>query len=141
MKRTYLTNLNLGSIDLALLLLRIGISILMLTHGIPKLMTLFGPEEIQFMDPYGLGVEITFTLAVIAEFLCSLLVIFGLGTRLAVIPLMLTMLTAALVVHINDPFGRQELPLLYLLVYTVLLITGPGKYALDYYWLKRKRLE
>ncbi len=139
MKRIYLTNYNLASIDLALLVLRLGISFLMLTHGIPKLLTLFGGEDIQFFDPYGLGGEVSLTLAVIAEFLCSLLLILGLGTRLAVIPLMVTMLTAIFVVHINDSFTRQELPLLYLLVYTTLLITGAGKYALDFYWLKRKK--
>ena len=138
MERTYITNLNLSGIDLALFVLRIGISCLMLTHGVPKLITLFGGEEIQFFDPYGLGVEASLTLAVIAEFLCSILLILGLGTRLAVIPLMVTMLTAIFVVHIDDVFTRQELPLLYLLVYTVLLITGAGKYALDFKWIKRK---
>lgn len=139
MRRTYITNFNLGSIDLALLVLRLGISFLMLTHGFPKLMTLFGGEEISFLDPYKLGMEASLTLAVIAEFLCSLLLIIGLGSRLAVIPLMITMITAIFVVHVDDPFTRQELPLLYLLVYTVLLITGPGKYALDYYWIKRRK--
>ncbi|MGB7785247.1 MAG: DoxX family protein [Salinimicrobium sp.] len=139
MKRTYITNFNLGSIDLALLVLRLGISLLMLTHGIPKLFTLFGGEEIQFLDPYGLGIEASLTLAVIAEFICSLLLILGLGTRLALIPLMITMITAVFVVHVNDNFTRQELPLLYLLAYIVLLITGPGKYALDYYWIKRRK--
>ena len=138
MKKIYSTNYNLASIDLALLVLRVGISLLMLTHGIPKLFTLFGGEEIQFFDPYGLGGEASLTLAVIAEFICSLLLILGLGTRLAVIPLMVTMLTATFVIHIDDSFTRQELPLLYLLVYTVLLITGAGKYALDFYWIKRK---
>ncbi|MGB7841956.1 MAG: DoxX family protein [Salinimicrobium sp.] len=138
MKKIYSTNYNLASIDLALLVLRVGISLLMLTHGIPKLFTLFGGGDIQFFDPYGLGGEASLTLAVIAEFLCSVLLILGLGTRLAVIPLMLTMLTATFVIHIDDNFARQELPLLYLLVYTVLLITGAGKYALDFYWIKRK---
>lgn len=138
MKKIYTTNYNLPAIDVALLVLRVGISLLMLTHGVPKLITLFGGEEIQFFDPYGLGVEASLTLAVIAEFLCSILLILGLGTRLAVIPLMVTMLTAIFVVHIDDVFTRQELPLLYLLVYTVLLITGAGKYALDFKWIKRK---
>lgn len=139
MKNIYSTNLNLPSIDAGLLTLRIGVSILMLTHGVPKLITLFGSEEIVFADPFGLGQATTLMLAVFAEFLCSLLVLFGLGTRLAVIPLMATMLTAIFIVHASDAFQRKELPIFYLLVYTVLLITGAGKYALDYYWLKRRK--
>lgn len=137
MGKSYSTSLNLPATDVALLFLRIAVSALMLTHGYPKIVTLFGPEEISFADPFGLGAGITLALAVFAEFICSILVILGLGTRLAVIPLMLTMLTAFLIIHSDDPFQRQELPILYFSIYTFLLITGAGKYALDYYWLKR----
>ncbi|SDL14112.1 putative oxidoreductase [Salinimicrobium catena] len=139
MKTTYSTNLSLPGVDAGLLVLRIGVGILMLTHGVPKLITLFGSEEIQFADPFGLGEATTLVLAVFAEFLCSILVLIGLGTRLAVIPLMATMLTAIFIVHATDAFQVKELPVFYLLTYTVLLITGPGKYALDFYWLKRKK--
>lgn len=139
MNKTYSTNLSLPAIDAGLLILRIGVAILMLTHGTPKLLTLFGSQEIQFADPYGLGETTTLALAVFAEFICSILILLGLGTRLAVIPLMATMLTAFFVIHASDPFQDKELPLFYLLVYTVLLITGAGKYALDYYWLKRTK--
>lgn len=87
--------------------------------------------NMQFGDPYGLGAEVSLVLAAFAEGICSILVILGLGTRLAVIPLIFTMVTVVFVVHGNDPFGRQELPLLYLLVYITLLITGAGKYSID----------
>ncbi|SOC80236.1 putative oxidoreductase [Salinimicrobium sediminis] len=138
MKNTYTTNLNLSQIDLGLLFLRIGAGGLMLTHGTPKLFNLFGSEEIVFADPFGLGEGNTLALAVFAEFICSILVILGLGTRLAVIPLILTMLTAALIIHAADPFQRKEMAIIYLLIFTVLLVTGAGKHSLDYYWLKRK---
>ena len=138
MKNTYRTNLSLFQIDLGLLILRIGAGGLMLTHGVPKLLKLFGNEEIAFADPFGLGMGITLALAVIAEFVCSILVILGLGTRLAVIPLITTMLTAAFIIHATDPFQRKEMSLIYLLIFTILLITGAGKHSLDYYWLKRK---
>ena len=124
MKNTYSTNLNLRNVDLGLLIFRLGISALMLTHGIPKLIKFFGSEEIVFADPLGLGAITTFTLAVFAEFVCSVLVILGLGTRLAVIPLIGTMAVAALIVHVPDGFGRQELPLLYLTGWVLLFFTG-----------------
>lgn len=139
MSKTYTSNLYLPAIDSGLLILRIGVAVLMLTHGTPKLLMLFGSGEIQFADPFGLGQATTLLLAVFAEFLCSILVLIGLGTRLAVIPLMATMLTAIFIVHASDAFQIKELPIFYLLIYTVLLITGAGKYSLDFYWLKREK--
>ncbi len=110
----------------------------MLTHGTPKLIKLFSSEEIAFADPFGVGMGFTLALAVFAEFICSILVILGLGTRLAVIPLIITMFTAAFIIHAADPFSGKEMALLYLLTFTVILITGAGKHSLDFYWLKRK---
>lgn len=138
MKNTYTTNLNLSQIDLGLLILRLGAGALMLTHGTPKLLKLFGSEEIAFADPLGIGMGITLALVVFAEFICSILVILGLGTRLAAIPLIVTMFTAAFIIHAADPFQRKEMAILYLLIFTVLLITGGGKHSLDYHLLRRK---
>lgn len=135
MGNTYSTILDLRKVDIGLLIFRIGISCLMLTHGVPKLIRFFGSEEIAFSDPLGVGVMTSFTLTVFAEFLCSLLVLIGLGTRLAAIPLMITMLVAALIVHWPDGFGRQELPLLYFFGFLLLFFTGSGKYSLDHYFL------
>ena len=135
---SYQTNLNLKATDFALLFFRVAISIMMLVHGVPKLLSLFGDAEIQFADPIGLGMTASLALAVFAEVICSVLLIIGLGTRLAAIPLLITMLVAVLIVHIPDGWGRQELPLLYAVSYVVLLFTGPGKYSLDYTFLKKK---
>ena len=139
MKKTYLTTLNLQQVDIGLLIFRLAIAGLMLTHGIPKLIKFFGDAPIQFADPIGLGEITTFTFAVFAEFICSVLVILGLGTRLAVLPLIATMAVAALIVHVPDGFGRQELPLLYLAGWILLFFTGAGKYSLDHYILVKKR--
>lgn len=138
MKNTYSTNLNLKHVDIGLLIFRIGISALMLTHGVPKLIRAFSNQEIRFADPLGMGEMITFTFAIFAEFICSVLIILGLGTRLAAIPLVITMAVVAFVVHLNDGFGRQELPLLFLTGYILLFFTGGGKYSLDWYFLSRK---
>lgn len=139
MKNSYSTILDLQKVDIGVLIFRIGISCLMLTHGIPKFLRLFGSEEIKFGDPIGLGVTASFTFTVFAEFICSILLIIGLGTRLAVIPLMITMLVAALIVHWPDGFGRQELPLLYFCGYLLLFFTGSGKYSLDHFFLLKRR--
>lgn len=131
MNRIFTTNYNHRGLDLALLLLRIGIAGLMLTHGLPKLNTLLDGGEIQFADPFGFGPAASLVLAVFAEVFCSLLLAFGLATRLAVIPLMITMLVALLTVHADDPISKQEPALHYLLVYVVLLISGAGGISFD----------
>jgi putative oxidoreductase len=45
---------------------------------------------------------------------------------------MITMLTALLHVHAADPFGKKELPLMYLLFFFGFLILGAGKYSVDH---------
>ena len=140
MKNTYSTNLNLRHVDIGLLIFRIGIAGLMLTHGTPKLIRAFSGEEVSFADPLGMGQVLSFTFTIFAEFICSVLIILGLGTRLAAIPLIITMTVVAFVVHLDDGFGRQELPLLYLAGFILLFFTGGGKYSLDWYFLSRKKI-
>ena len=118
-------------INVALLFLRITIGIFMLTHGISKFMMLMGEGPIQFADPIGIGPNASFALAVFAEVLCSILLIFGLATRFAVIPLLITMLVAVLIVHSADPFQVKEMALLYLSVFISILISGAGNISID----------
>ena len=134
----YKTNLNLPSVDAGLLILRIGSAALMLTHGYPKLLTFFGDSDIVFMDLVGIGDAATLALVVFAEFICSVLILVGLATRVAVIPLLITMATAAFYVHATDDFSRKELPLIYLTIFFTLLLTGAGKYSLDFAWQKKR---
>jgi putative oxidoreductase len=133
MKRIFNTSSNQTVVNAALLILRIGIACFMLTHGWPKLMKLLAGGEIQFLDPFGLGATASFVLAIFAEVLCSFLLLFGLATRWATIPLIITMLVAIFVAHAADGFQKQELPGHYVLVYLFLLLVGPGKYSLDYF--------
>ncbi len=137
--KTYSTILNLKNTDIALLFLRLGVGGLMLTHGIPKLVNLFDSNPIRFGDPIGIGVEASLALAVFSEVICSVLVIIGLGTRLAAIPLFFTMFVAFFVVHGADPFRNKELALFFMIIYLVLFLTGSGKYSLDHYFLNRKK--
>src|SRR5690554_2261313 len=124
-------------IDFAVLLLRLVAGGFMLTHGLGKLNKLFGDDAIQFADPLGVGVTASLALTVFAEVLCALFLIVGFATRLSAIPLVITMLVAAFVVHANDGFGKQELPLLYAINYLVIAISGAGKYSVDQLIFKR----
>jgi len=124
--------------NLTLLILRLGSAALMLTHGWPKMMKLVSGGEIKFADPFGIGVMPSLVLTVFAEVVCAVLVGIGLKTRLATIPLLITMLTAVFIVHINDPIATQEKGYLYLLIYLILLVKGGGRFSFDYLILGKK---
>jgi putative oxidoreductase len=123
----------------ALLLVRAGVGVLMMIHGIQKFQLLFTDGPIKFANPIGLGEPASLLLALFAEVVCSALLILGLATRLAVIPLMVTMIVAVFVVHAADGLEKQELGALYLIAYVLLLITGGGRYSLDGLISKKKR--
>lgn len=115
----------------ATLLLRLVSGGFMLTHGIGKLQMLMAGKGADFADPIGLGPVFSLALTVFAEVLCAVLILVGFKTRLATIPLMITMLVAAFVVHMDDPWNKKEFALLYLAIYAALFILGSGKYSID----------
>ena len=123
--------------SLGLLILRVGIgAMMMLAHGWGKVLS-FTEKSVNFSDPLGVGSEVSMALATSAEFFCAFLVVIGLATRLAAIPLAFTMLTAALVIHADDPWAKQEFALLYAVPFLTLILTGPGKISVDG-WLTRR---
>lgn len=117
-------------IDTGLLVLRVAIGCLMLVHGVPKLMG-FSEMSDKFPDPIGLGSQLSLIMAIGAEVGCSILLILGLGTRLAAIPLAFTMIVALFVVHGSDPWKVKELSAVFLAMYAVIIMTGPGSCSLD----------
>ena len=88
----------------------------------------------------GMSPLLSLTLAVIAEFVAPLFVFFGLGTRIAAVPVILTMLIAAFYVHGADPFTNKELALVYSIPFIGLLIAGSGRYSLDSLVVKEKEV-
>jgi len=121
-----------------LLVLRVGVGSLMLFgHGWGKLSN-FSAIAPNFPDPLGFGSGVSLGLAVFAEFFCSLALIFGFLTRVAAIPLIITMLMAAFVIHAADPFKKMELALVYLVPFLTILLSGPGKYSIDRLMFKKQ---
>lgn len=123
--------------DIMILIIRVFVGLSMLTHGIPKLEILVTSNQIQFMSFLGMGSIFSMVLAVLAEFLCSLLIIFGLFTRVACVPLMITMLVACFVAHGADTYKEQEMSVLYFFIYFVILILGSGKFSIDQMMTKK----
>lgn len=130
LKRLLKTGKYPKNINFALLIFRVGVSAMMITHGWGKFEKVIN-GDFRFGDPLGIGVEASLILAAFGEFICSCLVILGLTTRYAAVPIMITMLVAWQISHGGDSFGTQEKSVFYLLSFLTLFITGPGKYSLD----------
>lgn len=117
--------------NIGLLALRLSFGGMMFfSHGLGKLLS-FGEKYTSFPDPLGISSPVSMTLAVGAEAVCSLALIFGFATRLTCIPLIITMLVAAFIVHGADPFTKQEFALMYCFGFLTLLFTGAGQYSVD----------
>jgi putative oxidoreductase len=115
----------------ATLVLRLGLGIIMLVaHGNDKLQH-FSKYSGLFADPFHLGSVTSLSLAIFAEFFCSCLIILGLFTRLACIPLIIDMSVALFYAHHGDVFGVGERAALFLTGYISLLFLGPGKVSMD----------
>ena len=138
MRRTFSTAVNNNAVDVWLLISRIAVGAFMLTHGIPKLQSLIA-GNVQFADPFGLGPTTSMALTVFAEVLCSVLLILGLATRFATIPLIINMCVAVFVAHAGQPFGKKELALLFLVLYLGFCLLGGGRYYLDSLISRRSR--
>lgn len=130
MKRVSNTNTNSNSLHFWLLLLRIAVACFMLTHGWPKVEKIMAGNY-EFADPFGIGSKASLILVAFAEAVCSVLILIGLFTRLATIPLIINMAVAAFVALGQAPFAKKELALLYLLIYITIAVLGPGKYSVD----------
>ena len=83
------------------------------------------------MNFMGIGTGISLGLVVFAEFFCGILLVLGLFTRLATIPLIIMMCVIIIKVFNGDVFGHAELPAIYLTGYIVLLLVGPGRISVD----------
>lgn len=128
------TTLSLGTF-----VLRVGAGALMIVDfGYMKL-THFNEMSQKFIDPFHIGASATLALVVFAEFFCSILIVFGLFTRLACIPLIINLSYAFFVAHKMDyspPPTGGVLAIIFLLCFITLLFTGPGKISLDK-WIRK----
>ena len=124
------TKITPKTLSFGLLLFRLSLGGLMIVnHGWMKIIN-YETLQSQFLNFLGLGSQISLILAIIAEILCSILLLFGLYTRLALIPLIITMLVAVATKG-WEIFGKAEMAFLYLIGFVFLFILGPGESSID----------
>ncbi|MCC5827889.1 MAG: DoxX family protein [Phycisphaeraceae bacterium] len=130
--------------SIGLLILRLGMGGYMLTHGWGKVQRVYAGNLDDFGDPLGIGSGVSLVLVAFAEFVCAILVMLGLLTRLACFPIVFTMAVAAFIAHADDPWIlSQGMPskqpaLTYLIPFLALMFTGAGRYSLDKLLFRRK---
>lgn len=125
------TNVSRKLSDVGHLVLRLSFSLLMLTHGVPKLQQLVAGGTSDFPDPVGVGSTVSLVVAVCGEAVAPVLVMIGLFTRWAAVLPCVIMAVAAFMVHSGDPLAKRELALLYLAGFAVIALVGPGGYSID----------
>ncbi|MBV7556272.1 DoxX family protein [Pseudomonas sp. PDM28] len=117
--------------DWGLLFLRVSGGLFLLwVHGLPKL--LYYSAELQNIeDPFHLGANLTLMLAIFAEVVCPLLIVGGLLVRLACLPILFLLWVSMLLVHPQWTLFEGQFGWLLLIVFTSILIAGPGRLALN----------
>lgn len=129
------------NVDAGLLVLRLSVGVLMLLHGVAKL--IYGIDPIaQMVQGAGLPSFIAYGVYV-GELVAPLFILAGFGTRAAAAVFAFNMFVATLLAHASQVFQLDamggwalELQGLYFFGALALVFTGGGKYALSnkYIW-------
>jgi putative oxidoreductase len=122
--------------DIGLLILRVGIGIMFVLHGLPKLIA--GPETWTLlggsMKALGIGFAPTVWgfMAALSECAGGILLVLGFFTRPACFFLLTTMVVATMM-HIGkgDPFLKYSHAMESGILFFSLILIGPGRYSLD----------
>jgi len=116
--------------DLAMLILRLCAGILIIPYGYTKLIH-FAEKKDSFTNFMGMGSPLSLALVIFAEFFCGMLIVLGLFTRLAVIPLIIAMSVVLITVNHWQIFGKYENATFFLACFLAIFLCGPGRASAD----------
>lgn len=117
-------------VSILILCLRLFFGALFMMHGLDKL-THFNELSTTYTSVLGLGSYMTLMLSIFTELCCSIFLMTGLLVRITVIPMIVAMAVAFFDVH-DAMMPEGELALIYLILFIILYLTGPGRYSIDY---------
>jgi putative oxidoreductase len=116
--------------DAALLFLRVTASVLVLiVHGLPKVIH-YTSQLDAIEDPLHVGKTLTLGFAIFAEVVCPLLMIAGIATRLAALPIMLVSVIALGLVHREWTLDQGQFAWMLLIMFGTIAIGGAGRYRI-----------
>lgn len=128
--------------NLARLFMRLFVGIMLMQFGIRHLVK-YDMLTGTFPTVAGMGNETSLVLMIVIEVVCSLFIMTGFLTRLAVIPPIIAMIFAEYyilhdmvpdtIVYSLDSTDPGYLPIMFIGIYCYILLAGPGKISLDYF--------
>ncbi len=131
MKKLFSTNYSSWQFNIATLLLRVVFGATIIPGGYGKIQH-FNEYKSQFINFMGLGQSVSLSLVIFAEFFCAILIVAGLFTRLAAIPLIIAMSVVVFHVFHADIFAKDAgYPTLFLTGFIAIFLVGPGKASID----------
>lgn len=116
--------------DLAMLVLRAGAGALIIPRGYDKLIH-FAEKKNSFMNFMGIGSSLSLSLVIFAEFFCGMFIVLGLFTRLAAIPLIISLSVVVFKVTHGNIFGKGADATMYLICFLAIFLCGPGRASAD----------
>lgn len=136
--RIYFNSTGYSFTNLGRLFLRMFIGLMLAQFGVRQLMT--GPDETTMcLLPY-VEAGLSTWLIIVVEIICSLFIMIGLFMRLMILPPFILMIVSAH--RIFEIYGAVgifpaavlTIPFLFMGVYMFMLLVGPGKISLDYFY-------
>lgn len=118
------------AISFLLLFMRLFFGALFFMHGLDKMMD-FNTLSQTYPSVLGLGSYMTLMVTIFCEFACSMFLVAGLLIRVMLIPMIVAMAVAFFDIH-DGMMPEGELSLIFLIVFIVIFMTGPGRYSVDY---------
>ena len=117
-------------VSLLILALRVFFGVMFFIHGVDKMMN-FSELSDSYPNVLGFGSYMTLMVTIFCEFCCSLFLMCGFLIRIMVLPMIAAMAVAFFDIH-DALLPDGELALIYLIVFLILYIVGPGMYSVDY---------
>lgn len=124
------TKYSKSAFNLGMLVLRIASGLLLANHGYTKLIK-FSSLRYKFMNFMHLGSTTSLSLIIFAELICGLLLILGLFTRFACVPIIIGMAVVVFVASHGNIFAEGERGMIFLATTITILLCGPGKISVD----------
>lgn len=143
LSRIYLRFTGYTYSNLARLFMRLFVGIMFMQFGIRHLVN-YSQLSLDFPSVFGLSSPTCLVLMIAIELICSLCIMAGFMTRVMTIPPILSMIAAEyyilhdLVPHTSlyglDSTQPGYLPIMFIGIYLFILLAGPGKISLDYFF-------
>jgi putative oxidoreductase len=129
-----MANNGMGTADGAKLILRLTLGLLILFHGVSKILHGVGPIT-GMVAGHGLPPAVGY-LVYVGEVVAPLMLVFGIWTRLAALVVLINMVVAILLVHVSQFFTlgnaggwALELQAMYLMTALAIVLLGAGRYS------------